>query len=160
MKTAFVVSTLAVLGVLNWMILDKEVLLDSARSIYLELAPVDPRSLMQGDYMVLRYAAMRKAESQANPTERSGHLILKWDDRRVAHFARFDNGTPLLENEVRVQFQRNRGIQIGAESYFFQEGTGAAFSQARFAEVKVGSDGRCVLTGLLDSDLKPVDSRR
>ncbi len=159
MKAAFIASTMGILGVLNWMIIDKEVLLGSAQSIYLELAPVDPRSLMQGDYMVLAYAATREAESNTNATLKTGHLILRLDGRRVGQFARIDDGSPLAENEVRVRFTRNHGIQIGAESFFFEEGTGDVFAQAKFAELKVGSGGACVLVGLLDEDLKPIDGK-
>lgn len=156
MKTAFVASSLGILGVLNWMIVDKEVLLDSAQSVYLELAPVDPRSLMQGDYMVLDYAVTREAQSKANAALKSGQLILRLDARSVGHFAHIDDGSPLADDEVRVQFTRNHRIHIGAESYFFEEGTGDAFAHAKFAELKVGSGGECVLVGLLDEDLNLI----
>ena len=154
MKAAFVACSLGIIGVLNWMIVYKEMLLDSAQSIYLELAPVDPRSLMQGDYMVLNYAVAREAQSKA--TLKSGHLILKVDDRRVGQFARIDDGSPLADEEVRVTFTRNDRIRIGAESYFFEEGSGGEFSQAKFAELKVGSSGECVLVGLLDEKLSRI----
>ena len=156
MKAAFVACSLGIIGALNWMIVDKEMLLDSAQSIYLELAPVDPRSLMQGDYMVLDYAVAREAQSKANATLKSGHLILKVDDRRVGQFARIDDGSPLADEEVRVTFTRNYRIHIGAESYFFEEGSGGEFAQAKFAELKVGSSGECVLVGLLDESLNRI----
>lgn len=156
MKAAFVASSLGILGILNWMIVDKEVLLESAQSVYLELAPVDPRSLMQGDYMVLDYAVTREAQSKANASLKTGHLILRIDAHRVGHFARIDDSSPLADGEVRVRFSRNNRIHIGAESYFFEEGTGDVFAQAKFAELKVGSGGECVLVGLLDEDLNLI----
>lgn len=156
MKAAFIASTLAVIGVLNWMILDKEVLIDSAQSIYLELAPVDPRSLMQGDYMVLDYAVTREARSQVHPQKKSGQLVLRLDARRVGHLARIDNGEPLGPNEVRIEFTRNHRVEIGAESFFFEEGTGDRYASARFAELKLAPDGTSVLTNLLDENLRTI----
>ena len=43
------------LAVANAGIWQKETLIANGRPIYIELAPVDPRSLMQGDYMALAF---------------------------------------------------------------------------------------------------------
>ena len=47
---------LVILLLVNRAIWDKEQQLRDGRVVLLALAPVDPRSLMQGDYMRLRYA--------------------------------------------------------------------------------------------------------
>ena len=55
---------LLALAVANHGIFKRERILSDGRVLLLELAPVDPRSLMQGDYMALRFAAaddIRKA---------------------------------------------------------------------------------------------------
>ena len=57
----FAAATLFVIGALNWLVVQKERVLSSGRTVLLELAPRDPRSIMQGDYMVLAYAAARAA---------------------------------------------------------------------------------------------------
>ena len=49
-----------------------------------------------------------------------------------------------------------KAAQIGAESYFFEEDSGGEFAQAKFAELKVGSSGECVLVGLLDEKLNRI----
>ncbi|MCQ9617884.1 GDYXXLXY domain-containing protein [Paenalcaligenes niemegkensis] len=49
------VGLIICLGVANVDIWSKERLLREGQRVVLELAPVDPRSLMQGDYMALRY---------------------------------------------------------------------------------------------------------
>jgi uncharacterized membrane-anchored protein len=157
MKAAFIACTLGVLGTLNWMIVDKEVLLDSAESVYLELAPVDPRSLMQGDYMILRYAVTSEAFSQVPAQQKSGRLVLRLDARRVGHLARIDNGQPPGPNEVAIRFTRNHRVEIGAESFFFEEGMGDLYASAKFAELKVAPDGTCVLTSLLDENLRTIN---
>ena len=48
-----------VLGVVNWITQDKEDLLQNGRVVLLEVGKYDPRSLMQGDYMALRYLISR-----------------------------------------------------------------------------------------------------
>ena len=48
------------LGVPNYAIIQKERLLASGTPVLEELAPVDPRSLIQGDYMRLDYAISRQ----------------------------------------------------------------------------------------------------
>ena len=48
-------GALLVFGAANGTILQKQAVLDAGRPVLLRLAPVDPRSLMQGDYMRLRY---------------------------------------------------------------------------------------------------------
>lgn len=49
-----VLAGIAILALVNASILDKEKLLSEGQVVYLELAPVDPRSLMQGDYKIGR----------------------------------------------------------------------------------------------------------
>ncbi|MFP6763547.1 MAG: GDYXXLXY domain-containing protein [Planctomycetaceae bacterium] len=156
MKSAFLVSTAGVLIVFNWMILDREQLLDSAQTVYLELAPRDPRSLLQGDYMVLNYVVTGEAGSRVGRQARSGWLVLRLDARRVGHLARIDNGQPLAADEIRIRFTRNQRVEIGAESFFFQEGTADRYQSASYAALQVAPDGDCVLTGLLDSKLQPT----
>src|SRR5207247_7075547 len=56
-KVIAVLAGLVVLGAANWTIQSRERLLADGRVVLLELAPVDPRSLIQGDYMALRFKA-------------------------------------------------------------------------------------------------------
>ena len=49
------VGLAAVLAVANYAIVDKERVIAHGRTVYVALAPVDPRSLMQGDYMALNF---------------------------------------------------------------------------------------------------------
>ena len=45
-----------ILCIINVLVYQKEQHLSNGEVVLLELAPVDPRSLMQGDYMRLRFA--------------------------------------------------------------------------------------------------------
>lgn len=145
---------LAVTAMVVGLVVHKEGILRTGTTVLLELAPRDPRSLLQGDYVTLRYA-----ESDA-VLEATG-----WDDRRtrvvvfhqgddgVARFVRLDDPTPLGTGDLRLRAQRvESGYAFGADSYFFSEGNGATWERARYAEVKVARDGTAVLVGLRDQD--------
>lgn len=45
-------------GAVNYKVQQFEDVLATGKPIVLKIAPVDPRSLMQGDYMVLNYAIL------------------------------------------------------------------------------------------------------
>lgn len=147
-----------VLGVANRTIWQKEQIRSRGREVLLELAPVDPRSLIQGDYMMLRYAESTFPSREQLPVSK-GTLILALDADRVGTFVRLEDGSPLAANEVRLKFRtiRERGaFGIGAESYFFQEGHAGVYERARYGIVRVDAAGNSVLAGLADEDHVPI----
>ncbi|WP_293650426.1 GDYXXLXY domain-containing protein, partial [Thiolapillus sp.] len=58
-KLRFLLIGLVILVVINIGIYHKERLLAEGTPLLLKLAPMDPRSLMQGDYMALNYQISR-----------------------------------------------------------------------------------------------------
>jgi uncharacterized membrane-anchored protein len=156
-KIVFLVSTLLVITVVNFLIVKKEHTLANGRTVLLRLAPVDPRSLMQGDYMILRYAMAREvSESQL---EDKGCIVVSLDENDVAKFVRVHQGESLQEDE-HLLFYRNRGgLRLGAESFLFQEGDADIYSTARYGELKVDESGASVLVGLRGDDFKPLGGK-
>jgi uncharacterized membrane-anchored protein len=157
------------LGAPVLLIAEKEHLLATGRVVLLPLAPVDPRSLMQGDYMVLRYAVARplqEALRAATPATdddgfegpRTGSFILTLDADGVGTFARLDDGeTPPGPNETRLRFKRARfEPAFGAEAFFFEEGRGEYYEAAKYGELRVDASGRVLLSGLRDADRNPL----
>src|SRR5512145_1974927 len=142
----------------NVSIAGKERLLRDGKVAYLELAPVDPRSLMQGDYMALRFrmandagAAVRAAASA------DGRIVAAVDERGVATYRRLDDGTPVPSGEVLLRYRvRNGEIKFATNAFFFQEGTARRYEAARYGELRVAPDGELLLTGLRDKDLRPL----
>ncbi|SDT96191.1 Uncharacterized membrane-anchored protein [Verrucomicrobium sp. GAS474] len=136
----------------------KEALLARGTPVLLRLAPVDPRSLMQGDYMALNYEASTAALAQnQGALAENGFLVLAQAGDGTATFVRVDDGTPLAEGEIRLRY-RERGfrVRLGAESFFFQEGEGQRYAAARYGELRVAPSGESVLVGLRDEALKPL----
>jgi uncharacterized membrane-anchored protein len=149
---------LLALGVPNIAIVRKERLLASGTSILLELAPVDPRSLIQGDYMRLDYAITRTLEG-ASEWPRDGHLVVRVDENGVGHFVRRHRAdTPLANGERLVLYRRRGGrVRVGTDAFHFQEGAAGRYETARYGELRVDDSGASVLVGLRDAARSPLN---
>lgn len=148
-------AAVAILGAVNWSIASREAILDSGKVVLLELAPVDPRSLMQGDYMALRYRIANDA-FPGKTIAADGHLVVAVGADGVAKFARIDDGSALAPGEVRLRYRWRDGLKFATNAYFFEEGTASRYSAARFGEFRVGGDGEMILTRLRDANRKPL----
>jgi uncharacterized membrane-anchored protein len=153
------------LGAVNLSIAQKERLLREGQVVYLELAPVDPRSLMQGDYMALRFAAGNEAHAQLRrgeggrerPRTADGRMVVTLDARGVGTFRRLDRGEPIAPNEVRLRYRvRNGELKLATNAFFFQEGHARYYERARFGQVRVAPDGELLLEALRDPELQPM----
>ena len=159
MRRLFVVlGGVLVLAVANIGIWQKQQIVDSGRVVFLALAPVDPRSIMQGDYMALRFKVMNDAfPGRPDDLPGDGRLIVSLDDRGVGTFVRRDNGGPLGDREVAVRYRVRDGIpRFSTNAYFFQEGTGSLYTPARFGEFRVSAAGDAILTRLRNDTLEPL----
>lgn len=141
----------------NYSIYQRERLLAEGQVVLLELAPVDPRSLIQGDYMALRFAVANEAfgawEMSREPDAMDGRLVLGLDALQVGRFLRFDTGEPLAAGEIRMRYRvRNGEPKFATNAFFFQEGTAELYAGARYGEFRVDRDGDAILTGLRDED--------
>lgn len=135
----------------NHSIVKKEELLKDGQLVLLELAPVDPRSLMQGDYMALRYKISDNIHSEDIP--KRGFCVVRLDSSGIAGKIRFqEDVTPLNESEHLIEYTApdKWNVNIGAESFFFQEGQAGKYEKAKYGGVKVDKDGNSLLIGLYD----------
>jgi uncharacterized membrane-anchored protein len=157
-KTFVILVGLAILALVNYSIYTREKLLTEGDVVLLRLAPVDPRSLMQGDFMALRFAVEDEVRARVrNEAPQDGHVVLAVDEHRIGAFARIDDGAPLAANEVRMHYRlRERRIKFATSAFFFQEGHARYYEPAQFGEFRVGRDGESILTGLRDEQLAPL----
>jgi uncharacterized membrane-anchored protein len=141
------------LAVPNALVVQKERLLTSGTPMLLELAPVDPRSLIQGDYMSLDYAMVRQIAGSNGAVPRAGKVVVALDEQGVARFIRrYEPGTPLRPGEHLLTYRlRRRRVRIGTDAFHFQEGHAQRYQGARYGEVRVSPSGTSVLVGLRDS---------
>ena len=142
------IGLITVLVAVNGGIFAKERIRANGQVIFLELAPVDPRSLMQGDYMALRFEITNNLSAEA-----PGSAPLSVDERGIATL----NPSPAAA-DLRIRYRvRNGQVWLGTNAYFFQEGTAQRYEAARFGEFRVDREsGEAVLVGLADGDLKTL----
>jgi uncharacterized membrane-anchored protein len=147
-----------VLGSVTYAIYGKERIIGGGATIFLELAPVDPRSLMQGDYMALRFALAEAIEAQRDVGERgrARTAALAIDDRGIATL----RGTLADDaGDAPVIAFRIRGgrVWLGTNAYFFAERTADRYANARYGEFKLDpASGDAVLVALRDAALEPL----
>ena len=152
-RAVTVLGAILVLVAVNHSIRAKERIISTGEPIYLALAPVDPRSLMQGDYMALRFQLAERLgrEYTENLSNLRAPIIL--DERHVATLAGQGVPTDLF---IRCRL-RNGRAWLGTNAYFFEEGSAARFANARFGEFRLDrASGEAVLVGLRDAELKAL----
>jgi uncharacterized membrane-anchored protein len=156
-KTARWRNVLAVLGLLlvlagyNLAIQRNEWLLAQGTVVRLELAPVDPRAFLTGDYMQLDYAVAREAarhRGRARDEAADRYAIVTLDPNKVAKLVR-------LQDALLVRF-RKHATRIGTDAWYFEEGRGKAFEAARYGEFRVADDGQMLLTTMLDAQFRTL----
>nr|WP_320166159.1 GDYXXLXY domain-containing protein [uncultured Methylophaga sp.] len=157
-KVMAVTTLLLILLTVNALVYQQEKLLSDGEKILLKLRVVDPRSLMQGDYMALDYELaaqirMHLAEQRYDVDRplrpQDAFVVVKVDKDNVAEFVRIDNDQPLAGNERRLFFRvRNNSIKFGTNAFFFEEGTASNYQDAQFAEFRVNQEGDLLLVNV------------
>lgn len=148
-----------ILGVVNFGIWQNEQLIEQGETVLLELAPVDPRSLMQGDYMALRFAMADGIREQLKATDQNltGTVIVQLDAQRRASLVALDQQQALPDGQLRLQFRlRNGQVKFATNAFFFQEGTGSVYERAKYGLFRVGDKGQLMLTYLVDAQLQTL----
>lgn len=137
----------------SFQMITNEKLINEGKIITLKLAPVDPRSMIQGDYVRLQYEIGEVKLSEERHEGRA-YLLLKRDAEEIYRVSKVykeqidPTKVHLAEDEVIITGKYNGYDQIifGIESYFVQEGTGLEVEQnAEFAKVVVSKKGDALL---------------
>lgn len=159
---------LMALGSVLWDVRGKEQVMAQGQKIYIPLMPVDPRSLMQGDYMALRFAIPPQLQQQLGESAtgwslQSTRLAIASINaqgiaqlQRLAQIGQAANQTP-NQNEITVPLKLLKGQWVVVtDAFFFPEGQGTPFQNARFGEFRTLPDGRMLLVGMADEKLQPI----
>jgi len=150
-KIIFILNLFLFFAVFNWMIAEKEDTIKNGTLVLLDLYPLDPRSLMQGDYMGLRYE-MTSSWNREGKIASRGYCIVKRGENHIASYERSQqNNANLAEEEVAIKYYGSSGtVKIGAESFLFEEGQASVYERAKYGGLRVASNGSAVLVGLYD----------
>ncbi|MGB1237458.1 MAG: GDYXXLXY domain-containing protein [Pseudomonadales bacterium] len=167
-RSSALVATLIVLvlGAVNFAIYQKEQVLSQGQSVLLKLAPVDPRSLMQGDYMRLRFdieSTLLKADEHEEVLDelQQALFVVELDEQRVASYVDLYRGQTLQANQVKMQFRIRSGrIRLATHAFFFEEGSAAAYEAAEYGEFRVAKDGELLLNSMVDKDFAVIGHNR
>jgi uncharacterized membrane-anchored protein len=161
-RVLVVLGAVIVLGAINVSIAGKERVIREGAVIFVELGPRDPRSLMQGDYMALRFELARQIEANARsggsssalPGEgETGFADIALDDKGIATLAN-PGATPSAKLRYRI---RKGAVWLGTNAFFFEEGTDTRYAPARYGEFRLDKkSGEAVLVGLRDAQLKTL----
>lgn len=168
LKKIALVSLVVILSLVNWSIWGKEKHLAEGKIVYLDLAPVDPRSLMQGDYMALRfrladevYNALPKSKDRKqwrhNVSASDGYAVIKLDEQNIGTFKSLYDDQTLAEREILMRYRvRNGAVKFATNAYFFQEGHGKYYQPARYGQFRVDNKGELMLVAMYDKDIEKL----
>lgn len=158
-----VVALVLILGVVNSSIAKRERHINEGRVVLLELRPVDPRSLMQGDYMDLRFKladAIEEALGAERSTHRDhqdGYVIVQLDEQQRGQFSRLSVDDTLADGEMRLRYRVRGGrIKLATNAFFFQEGHASIYEVARYGQFRVDKAGELLLTAMHDEQTKLI----
>ena len=151
------------LGMVHIDVQNKEQVIAQGQKIYVPLAPRDPRSLMQGDYMALNFAFPQEVRDALNKgdtlgTSRHALVVAVLDERGVATVRRLAQSNEALsagERLLPLKRLKDDWVLV-TDAFYFPEGQGTPFARARFGEFRVLPDGRALLVGLADEHLQAL----
>ena len=140
----------------------KEVALRTGTEVVLQTVPVDPRSLLQGDYAILDYEiADLPPFMQDDPVGERVYVVLK-EESGVWYGARYGSSrrNHVEPGEVYIQgrVDRRGHADFGIGTYFVPEGTGHIIENAQGVKVVVNLDanGNAIIKDVL-VDGEPFD---
>lgn len=156
-------------AVLAWMVWDRVALLRSGREIVLDVAPVDPRSLFRGDYVILAYDISRIETALLGERKPRGTSVFVTIERGEANKWKAIAATPRMpllppsQDGPRVVLKgrldsgwggAQQAVRYGIESYFVPEGAGRELermvSERRLsAVIAVDAEGNAAIKGLM-----------
>lgn len=141
----------------------REIALRTGTEVVLQTVPVDPRSLLQGDYAILDYEIARLPDwMDAFSAGRTVYVALR-EERDVWTSTAYTDERRRVAGEVFIKGRIDRigHADFGIGTYFVPEGTGHIVERARDVKVVVSVDrnGNAVIKDLL-VDGQPFDPDR
>ena len=151
----FAVVALQMIGLVTFAAV-KQYVVATGTEVVLQGAPVDPRSLMQGDYAILDYEIADIPENMKTdfgPGDDVIVVLVERDEVWEAYRYLTNDLSPKRSNQVfiRGEMQSNGRIDFGIGTYFVPEGTGREIERARDLKVRVSvsEDGDATVTGVI-----------
>ncbi|RSK26762.1 DUF2157 domain-containing protein [Bacillus sp. HMF5848] len=164
LRYLLIVLLLFQLGYMGFAAFSAEALLQNGVTIKLKLAPIDPRSLLQGDYVRLNYDISTIEDLQHIELHHNQLVEIVLQKNKVTGIYQYANvysvngsfnTTYTAQPDDVIITGRYDGwnnVYYGIETYFVPEGTGLDVQEnANYAIVKVGENGNAILQGLTEN---------
>lgn len=142
-----------------------------SKSIFIELKPVDPRSILQGDYMALAYelnlqTSKPLAENETlnqrifNHSSVPAKVILDSQNRLVRTILDINNSFAGQSLILKNPENRLQALYPASRSFLFAEGLAQCYQKAKYAEFKVNTKGKAILFDLRGEGLQPLNCKQ
>ena len=150
------------------------------REIFLELVPVDPLSLLQGQYMRIEFAVEREQLPLSDEVNIEGkRAVLKLDEQGIATFVGVEKNNDLGPDQILFrghlrkmedwEMRRQPGadpdeplsehyvkLEIPQRTFLFKENTEDRYESAKYGAFRVGESGDHILMDLADENLQKL----
>ena len=165
-RRILLIAVAAQLVILVAMIAMRAIPLVTGQTVLVKVAPVDPRDLFRGDYVILSYDFSRVSHEEIDGlSDKERGSWKKLEGRTVyVPLVPDSNGVHMRAGKATVvkppaglflkgHMKRYGSMEFGIEAYYVQEGTGRRYEQAirdrhLSAELAVTSSGQAALRGL------------
>ncbi|OCY48587.1 GDYXXLXY domain-containing protein [Acinetobacter pittii] len=147
--------------------------LHHSKSIFIELKPVDPRSILQGDYMALAYElhlqslkALAGSEGEAleqvifNRSSVPAKVILDSQNRVIRTILDTNNSSAGQSLILKNPENRLQALYPASRSFLFAEGLAHCYEKAKYAEFKVNIKGEAILFDLRGEELQSLNCKQ
>jgi uncharacterized membrane-anchored protein/uncharacterized membrane protein len=133
-----------------------EMLIKNGTSVKVKLAPVDPRSMLQGDYFQLSYdiSTISDLQSTTHPHERV-KVVLRENNKGVYEYAGYIQtqdgwNKPYVKQAgdvaINGRINDSRAVIYGFETFFVPEGEGIDLQRhIRYGILRVGKTGNAII---------------
>ncbi|WP_151744682.1 GDYXXLXY domain-containing protein [Acinetobacter calcoaceticus] len=144
-----------------------------SKSIFIELKPVDPRSILQGDYMALAYELNLQTPKPLAEKENetlnqrifnyaSIHAKVSLDSHNKVIRTILEPNNLSAEQTLILKNPENRyqALYPASRSFLFAEGLAQCYQKAKYAEFKVNTKGEAILFDLRGEGLQPLNCKQ
>lgn len=128
-----------------------------------DLGPVDPRSLIQGDYMRLRYVLPEEVRREIQNGPIDGKVVITLDTNGVAVIQGIFTAAKELGKRKCCCLTGVGALTRPPSApgpFFFQEGQANLYRGARYGELVVDEKGDSVLVGLRDAKFSRLGPKK
>jgi len=163
-KKIVLLTLIVILTLLNYAIIQNERHLNKGETIILKLVPIDPRSMIQGDYMKLKYGLASKVKHAFAPlgrTPKKGFVLVHLNPQHIASFMKIYRGETIHKEEAKLPFTLDKKHQInfGGNTFFFQEGDAKRYEKAAYGSFKLHNE-TLILQHLLNKELEVIGTTK